>query len=250
MTDLLAQIEAALPTTMRPITKLAYLSVFRQFAIWCAEHKLCAMPCSPKVLGTYISYLARRNYRRTTLRARFSAISQAHLHLGYAAPSREAEFKRIWKGIRRSKPSDRVSRAGLTIDLLRQVIHAIPYDLRGLRDRALILTGFAGALMSSELRNLLREDIVFDEGMIVSIGEPRERRVHIRPGLHSETCPVQAMRAWLELANIQHGPVLRQINVHGNLQEGRLGIGSVRYILLKRCAEAGLNPVKFGVQSL
>src|ERR1700733_13138869 len=120
MKEGLARIEAALPTTMGLVTKNAYLMMFRFFATWCEEHKLCALPCSPKVLSTYISYLARRNYKRTTMRARFSAISQAHLHLGYEAPSQTPEFKRIWKGIRRSKPSDRVSRAALTIDLLRQ----------------------------------------------------------------------------------------------------------------------------------
>lgn len=69
-------------------------------------------------------------------------------------------------------------------------MNAIPRDLRGLRDRALILTGFAGAFMSHELRALKVEDIQFDESMIISVGESLKRRVYIGPGLHPSTCPV------------------------------------------------------------
>jgi integrase len=222
----------------------------RLFALWCEERKLCPLPCSPKVLGTYISYLAKRNYKRSTMQCQISAVSQAHALLGYPEPSRSVEFKRIWNGIRRSKPSDRVSCLPLTIDLLRQVVQVIPYDFRGLRDRALILTGFTGTLTAGELLGLRREDIVFDEHMIISIGVPRERQVYVSPGLHSETCPVQAMRAWLEISNIQSGPVFRFIHRYGGLQPGRLSLAGPRHILLKRCREAGLDARRFGIQSL
>jgi len=194
--------------------------------------------------------LARLQYKRKTMEMRIAALAHVHRCLGYAEPNRTPAFRTIWNGIRRSRPADAVPRRPLTIKSIQRLMTVIPHDLRGLRDRAMILTGFAGAMMANELRSLTRKDIVFDENMIITVGEPRPRSIHIGPGLHPATCPVQAMREWLEVSDIHAGPVFRYITLHGELYDRPLAASSPRYILQRRCEQAGLRAEYYGMQSL
>jgi site-specific recombinase XerD len=247
---LLLRVDQGLSSTLRPLSRQTYLILARHYITWCVEHKLIPFPAETRVFGGYIAALAQLNYKIATLQTRISAIAHIHRALGYREPSRTAEFQRIWKGIRRSRPVKPRSRQPLSIEELRNVIHQIPHDLRGLRDRAIILTAFAGALMPNELRYLQHKDVRFDEFMWLRIGEPRQRQVSIGPGLRPATCPVHAMREWLEVAQIERGYVFREINVHGNLQQKQLGSGAIRYIILKRFVAAGLDAAQYGTQSL
>jgi integrase len=248
--DVLARIASALSSALRPLTRHAYLGVACQYLVWCQKQKLVAFPATGEVAGAYVAMLARLHYKRKTIQLRIAVIAHIHRSLGYAEPNRTPVFQRIWKGIRRSRPADATSRRPLTMKSIKELMAVIPHDLRGLRDRAFILTGFAGAMMSNELRLLKRSDIVFDENMIITIGAPRSRTIHIGPGLHPATCPVQAMREWLEVSEIHDGPVFRKISVDEKLSDTVLGHNGPRYILKRRCKEAGLRAELYGLQSL
>ena len=248
--EILARLDANLSPALRDLTRQTYLSVARHYLVWCQKQKLIAFPATGEVAGAYLVMLARLQYKRKTMGLRVAVLAHLHRSLGYPEPNRTPAFRRIWKGIQRSRPADAAPRRPLTIKSIKQLMAAIPHDLRGLRDRAMILTGFAGAMMSNELRLLNRKDIVFDENMMVTVGAPRPRTIHIGPGLHPATCPVQAMREWLEIAEIHAGPVFRYINVHGRLHDNPLGKHSPTYILKRRCEQAGLRPDYYGLQSL
>lgn len=56
-------------------------------------------------------------------------------------------------GIRRGAPSPRKKRTA-TLAVLREMLAQIPDDQRGLRNRALLLAGTAGALRRSELAGI------------------------------------------------------------------------------------------------
>src|SRR5262249_26960291 len=89
-------------------------------------------------------------------------------------------------------------------------------SLRALRDRAIILLGFAGAFRGSELVALDVGDIEETaEGMLVTIRRSKTdqegigRKVAIPRG--EIACPVAALRAWLEAAGITEGAVFRRV---------------------------------------
>jgi integrase len=98
---------------------------------------------------------------------------------------------------------------------------------KGLRDRALVLLGFAGAFRRSELVALDVSDLRETEaGLLVTIRrsktdkEGQGRTVAIVRG--SIACPVQAVRSWLDAAKIESGPLFRPVAKGGKIMDGRL----------------------------
>ena len=95
-------------------------------------------------------------------------------------------------------------------------------DLRGLRDRAILLLGFAGGLRRSEIVGLdvgrqQTEDgagwVEFlDKGLLVTLrGKTGWREVEVGRGSSNLTCPVVALQTWLKFARIAHGPIFRRV---------------------------------------
>src|SRR3546814_4451583 len=101
---------------------------------------------------------------------------------------------------------------------------ALPICLVGLRDRAILLVGFAGGLRRSEIVGLdhgegeteegLGWPDFLDGGMVLQVRGKgnRWREVEIGRGSSSRTCPVAALEEWLAIARIVHGPVLRRLS--------------------------------------
>jgi integrase len=120
-------------------------------------------------------------------------------------------------------------------------------DTAGLRDRALLLVGFAGALRRSELVGIDREHLRFNEAglriLLPSSKTDQEGKgveLGLSRGKRRETCPVRALEAWLEASACQYGPVFRKVDRWGSIEHARLGGDAVRDILLSRAKAAKL----------
>jgi integrase len=115
------------------------------------------------------------------------------------------------------------------------------------RDRALMLVGFAGAFRRSELVGLIVEDLEFnDNGLVVHLRrsktDPEEHgwKVGIPYGLAPATCPVRAVEAWVEVLPIADGPLFRAVDRHGRIHPTRLTAQSVALVVKKLMAKAGI----------
>jgi integrase len=144
----------------------------------------------------------------------------------------------------------------LTADI-RAMVDATDANLIGLRDRALILLGFAGAFRRVEIVNLNDEDLDFSrDGLTVTLRrsktdqEGQGRKIGIPYGSNPETCPVRTLQAWLEQARITDGPVFRSLNRHGRVRMDRLSAVDVARIVKKLAKRAGLDPAKYAGHSL
>jgi site-specific recombinase XerD len=105
-------------------------------------------------------------------------------------------------GLRRQLGMAQQQKTALEIDPLREVLARIPGDARGLRDRALLLIGWAAALRRSELAGLVATDLRFEpDGLIIALRrsktdqEATGEAVAVPFGAQVETCPVRAVRA-------------------------------------------------------
>jgi integrase len=157
-------------------------------------------------------------------------------------------------------------KAAATATILRQMLAPIPDDLRGLRDRALLLTGFAGALRRSELAAIRVEHLEKTErGLRLTLpqtkGSQAEAVTVPLPYGHTELCPVRALAAWQDRANITAGPVFRRIWQPKKAAPGeppplpRIGTQpitswAVAAIVKARAAAAGFGGWDFGGHSL
>jgi integrase len=129
--------------------------------------------------------------------------------------------------------------------------------LIGLRDRALVLLGFAGAFRRSELVGLDIEDCSFgSDGLTVALRRSKTdqdgmgRKVGIPYGAVPDTCPVRVLQAWIAQAGLGAGPLFRAITRHGGVRERRMAGLAVARIVKKLALRAGLDPAKYAGHSL
>jgi integrase len=183
-----------------------------------------------------------------TLRRRVAAIARACGVAGHSLDSKHPAIRETLRGIGRKHGSPPRRAAALTTAEVQKLTRACGDDLAGRRDRALLLMGFAGALRRSELVALDIEHITWTRaGMKLLIersktdAEGEGAEIGIPRGQANDTCPVTALKAWLDLSEIHAGPLFRKVNRGGAVEKARLSADAVRQILLKRAAKAGLK---------
>jgi integrase len=205
------------------------------------------MPATPEVVGAYLA-AAGEGYAMPTLRRRVAAIARACGVSGHPLDTKHPAIRETLRGIGRRHGSPARRAAAITTAEIRKLCRACGTDLPGARDRALLLLGFAGALRRSELVALDVEHVTWmRNGLKLLIersktdpeGEGAE--IAIPRGQADETCPVAALRTWLELSEISTGPLFRKVNRGGSVERNRLSTDAVRQILLKRAVRAGLR---------
>jgi integrase len=160
------------------------------------------------------------------------------------------------RGIRRAHGAAQKQAKALLRDDLFVVLGAIGDLLKDLRDRALLLIGFASGLRLSELAaiNLIDFERV-REGVILSIRrsktdqESLDRKIGIPLG-QTVHCPVRALDNWLSAAKVEGGPVFRRVDRHGRVSASRLSSEAVALIVRVRMAAAGFDPAGYSGHSL
>jgi integrase len=228
-------------------TVRAYASDLKNYEAWCARHSLAALPATPEVVGAYLA-AAGEGYAMQTLRRRVAAIARASGVAGHPLDTKHPAIRETLRGIGRTHGSRGRRSAALTTVELKKLGEVCESGPAGNRDRALLLTGFAGALRRSELVALDVERLTWsNDGVKLLLEKSKTDKegegaeVMIVFGRHEATCPVRALRRWLDAAAIRSGPVFRKVNKAGRVEARRLSEDAVRQILLRRAAQAGIQ---------
>lgn len=207
-------------------------------------------------MALYLTDLARR-LKPSTISRRTAAIAVVHKRHGFASPAADPGVQAITSGIRRTLTVAQRGAAPARIGEVRRMVAHLPATASGVRDRAVLLVGFASAMRASELVALDLDDIESrDEGLVL-----RKRRsktdqvaagasVAIPFGTDPETCPVTALRCWCDLAAIDRGPVFRAVDRHDNVGGDRLSPRAVALIVKRAAAGAGIDPERYSAHSL
>lgn len=238
-------------------TVKAYRTDWQDFVTWCAAYGVDALPATAETVARYLTARAT-DVKVSTLQRRLSAISQAHTAKRFSRFSvLDEPLKSVWAGIRRVHGVAQQGKAPVVTADIKAMVDSLPGGLLGLRDRALLLVGFAGAFRRSELVSLTRGDIQFTtDGLTIHLRrsktdqEGQGRLVGIPYGSHRETCPVRSVQAWLEAAGITEGPLFRSINRHGQMQAGALSDKAVALIVKRWAEAAGLDSTQYAGHSL
>ncbi len=227
-------------------TLRAYKADLANFKAWCVERNLVPMPSTPEIVGAYLAD-AGRGYALSTLRRRVAAIARAHRMTKQPLDTRHPAIRETLRGIARTHGEPPRRSEALTTADVKRLVAACGADMTGLRDQALFLVCFAGALRRSELVGLDTEHVTWvPEGMRILITRSKTDKegagaeVGVTNGRMAETCPVTALKRWLEQAEITSGPIFRKVDRWGAVHAGRLHPDAVRQILKKRAAQAGI----------
>jgi integrase len=171
-----------------------------------------------------------RQWRRTPICLPFMFVSGARLTNGERVdPTKDPEVERTLRGIRRVKGIAPNGKAPILTPLLRQMVAALPDDLSGLRDKAILLIGFAGAFRRSEIVGLQFRDVQSsDIGLIITLRRSKTDQEGasftkgIPIGTSDATCPKCALETWLQLAGITTGPIFRPVDRWGHVGDRAL----------------------------
>jgi site-specific recombinase XerD len=242
-------------------TRKAYAADLADFQRFAIRHSLPFLPSTPETVVLYIVDLASR-LSVATIRRRMAAITSAHREAGYtdspASPRRHYVVREVLAGMKRTLGTAQQGTAPLLTGDIRRIVAATPDNLLGLRDRALVLVGFSGAFRRGELTSILEvEDLAFTEsGLYIRLRrsktdqEQQGRNVAVPLGEHPETCPVRALRSWLEAAVITSGPVFRSVDRHGHVAAHALSPRSIAKILKCAATRAGIDATLIAGHSL
>jgi site-specific recombinase XerD len=272
----LARLEDFAAQAQAENTTKAYAADLEDFRHWCKTYDREWLPATPKTVGLYLGARAE-DLSLATLERRLAAIASLHKEEGYDSPASVAEgpLRKIWKGLVREKTRRQDGAPPLMVEDLRSIIEHLPrysadedgptgeLTLTALRDRALLLVGWTGALRRSELVGLTTEDIRFVEGEGVNVYIRRSKADQEAEGLvkglpygsNKETCPVTALRQWLQAADRQvdgafEGDIFRRFYRGESIGESAMTAQYVSTVLKRHAEAAGLDPEAYSAHSL
>jgi len=213
------------------------------------------IPSTPESVAAYLAEIAD-TYAVATIQRRLVAIAKAHRALGHAAPCQTEIVKAVMRGIRRTKGAVQREAQALQRDDLFAVLAKMGDRSIDIRDRALLLVGFAGAFRRSELVGLNVADVQHvRQGIVLHLRRSKTdqtgqgRKIAIPHG-RTRWCPVKHLTDWLDHAGITEGPLFRGIDRHGRIASDRLSGDAISTIIKKRLSDAGFDPASFSGHSL
>jgi|SRR5579864_5561898 len=205
-------------------TLKGYASDWRSWTSWATGRGYSSMPADPRAVEAWLCEEAG-THTPGTLSRRLAALRLAHELAGHPSPTSDAHLRRVLEGIRRTvgRPAHRV--APVMLADLRKAVRTLDLKtLEGLRDRAALTIGWAGAFRRSELVALRVENVGWsDDGLRVMIPRSKTDQTgegqvvgipHAKPG-HDDVCPPCALGDWLSAAGISSGPIFRRLVGHG-----------------------------------
>ncbi|MEN8747294.1 tyrosine-type recombinase/integrase [Marivita sp.] len=251
-------------------TLKAYSRDWANFARWCRMKGAEPLPPSPEMIGLYLADLASgsglspsqsapgpqsasRPLSVSTIERRLSGLAWNYAQRGFSLDRKNRHIATILAGIKRKHARPPVQKAAILAEDIIAMVSTLPYDLRGLRDRAILLIGYAGGLRRSEIVSLdVHKDDTPDSGGWIEIMEKGAlltlnaktgwREVEIGRGSRDQTCPVHALTQWLHFGRIDFGPVFVGVSRDGKrASETRLNDKHVARLIKRTVIDAGIR---------
>ncbi len=239
-------------------TLKAYAKDWAHFTRWCRLKGTEPLPPTPEMIGLYLADLAAPGggspaLTVSTIERRLSGLGWNYTQRGFTLDRKDRHIASVMAGIKRMHGRPPVQKEAILRDDILAMIATLPYDLRGLRDRTILLLGYAGGLRRSEIVSIDvgKDDTpdsrgwveILDQGALLTLNAKTGwREVEIGRGSSDQTCPVHALEQWLHFAKIDFGPIFVGTSRDGKRTlETRLSDKHVAR-LIKRCVlKAGIR---------
>ena len=268
MNDIITDIKALQEETLLNLqsskannTVRAYKSDFADFKLFCVQNGFKSLPSEPKIVSLYLTHLSTKNIKMSTLKRRLVSIGVIHRLKGHYLDSKHPSIIENIMGIKRRKGSVQIGKKPLLINNLKQIINVINQDkneeINKLRDKSIILIGFSGGFRRNEIVSLDYEDLDFvSEGLKINL--KRSKTDQFGEGLlkglpyfnNTQYCPVLTLKKWIEVSNINSGPLFRRFTKGSKLTNNRLTDQTVALLIKKYLKLAGIESKNYSGHSL
>jgi integrase len=239
-------------------TRRAYGQDWARFARWCRTRGASPLPPDPRLIGLYLADCAAPGGAApvlavASLERALAGLAWGYRQRGLSFERSDPHIARVLAGIRRTHGAPPRRKAAVSAEEILAMAATLRFDLRGLRDRAILLVGFAGGLRRSELVGLDRHrddtlecagwiDIEEAGALLTLRGKTGWREVEIGRGSTDRSCPVHALETWLDFAKIDFGPIFRRVSRDGTRPlDTRLSDKHVARLVKETARAAGLG---------
>jgi len=242
-------------------TVRAYKSDFEDFSLFCVKNGFKTIPTDPKIVSLYLTYLSSKNVKISTIKRRLVSISVIHKIKGHYLDTKHPIIIQNFMGIKRSKGVNQKGKKPLLIKDLKQIIDVINQqnepNIKKLRNKALLLIGFAGGFRRNELISLNLEDLEFVfEGLKINVKRSKTDQFgegfikgipYFKNYLYF---PVKNLKHWLNISKIKKGPVFVRFLKGSKISNIRLTDQSVALIIKEYLTKAGIDNKNYSGHSL
>jgi integrase len=225
-------------------TQRAYTSDLKYYKEWCLQNGQSELPVSAPTLAAYVSHLAD-THKWASINRKLAAISKLHELNNLDLPTKDKAFRAVMEGIKRTNGVRQKQAPAFKMKELKTILLGIDTTTNaGLRDKCLLLIGFAGAYRRSELVSLNIEDVDFnDDGAIISLsksktnqyGEAEEKAFFYSP--EATYCPIRNLKQWLARLGRSTGPLFVRVRKGDKITEERLNDMTVYQTVKKYIGE-------------
>ncbi len=240
-------------------TLKAYKADWTHYTRWCRMRGAPALPPSPELIGLYLADLAAPTgptpaLSVSSIERRLAGLAWAFAQRGTPLDRADRHIATVLAGIRRKHGRPPVQKEAIGAQDILAMAATLPFDLRGLRDRAILLLGYAGGLRRSEIVGLDhgRDDTQTGRGwveispegaLLILNAKTGWREVAVGRGSGPQSCPVHALETWLSFAKIEFGPLFVRTSRDGKRAlDARLSDKHVARLIKQTVRDAGLRP--------
>jgi len=245
--------------TRAPLTLRGYESDWKLFDRWCQRAGKQSLPACEDTMRLYVVWLLEEKGRKTTTAERhIQAVAHRHRQGGLQSPI-SSNVRGTLLAIRRERKERPCGKKALDVDNLVRISEACDtLTNRGLRDRALIVLGFATSFRRSNLARLQLSDLTFHElGLAVHVRSSKTDQAGVGKtfgvwaGERASTDPVKAVRDWIDARGSWPGPLFTKVTSRGDhIAHSGISGETVNEIVQRALVRAGLDPTGYGAHSL
>ena len=268
MNDLVTDLKTLKDETLKNLknskainTVRAYKSDFKDFGLFCVKNSFKNLPTDPKIVSLYLTYLSSKNIKISTIKRRLVSIGVVHKMKGYYLDTKHPAIIENLMGIKRRKGVNQIGKKPILINELKQIIDVINKEnapeVKKMRNKTLLLIGFAGGFRRNELISLDIEDIEFVfEGIKITLNKSKTDQFgkgfvkgipHFQNSLY---CPVTTLKRWINYSKIKKGPLFTRFSKGSKLTNVRLSDQSVALIIKEYLLKAGIDNKNYSGHSL
>ncbi|MFK7880671.1 tyrosine-type recombinase/integrase [Roseobacter sp.] len=239
-------------------TLKAYAKDWAHFARWCRLKGTDPLPPSPELIGLYLADLAKPTNGApalsvSTIERRLSGIGWHYTQRGFSLDRKNRHIATVFAGIKRKHARPPVQKEAIFAEDILNMVATLSFGLCDLRDRAILLIGYAGGLRRSEIVSLdvHKDDTpdsggwveTFAEGALLTLNTKTGwREIEIGRGSSDQSCPVYAIEQWMHFAKIDFGPVFQRVTRDDRKATGaRLSDKHVARLVKRTVLDAGVR---------